>query len=428
MISNYYKTDSYIDDLLQDVLKYGERMTKERPSSYYEMIGRLFIMFGVICTTAGEVYELEKESRRTLLDLIGGDYERRIAVLESLHTGLKRVLGRVPLFRDRDYQKYPQVAVEDILSVKEEFLPLEQLPFCGDRKAQPYYFDATRFAYKMYDIIFLGLEGIVKMFQGMYDHQQMLPSHPEMRAKRWQRMMDDYREHAWEADRQQFLKRRDAHISQYGCDKASLKMLLNQVENEVTNPLIGGMLPTFNWHYLHQEDHVTFIFENRDKLTRELVIQHLKFIHIHELLKQEIALYDLRQPAVGAYADLFTNRAAQELADLLAPIIARNVDFRHHYHYAALAMAMRDTGLIYADRRNGTAMVRFINEAFREHIHKSTLFRYLNRYNDFEKIKDQYEVIRSIINQALGRASKKDYFCQESSDFIERLTAFTKAL
>lgn len=46
MISNYYKTDSYIDDLLQEVLKYGERMTKERPSSYYEMVC-MFLTIGI---------------------------------------------------------------------------------------------------------------------------------------------------------------------------------------------------------------------------------------------------------------------------------------------------------------------------------------------------------------------------------------------
>ena len=46
MVSTYYKTDSYIDDLLQEVLKYGERMTKERPSSYYEMVC-MFLTIGI---------------------------------------------------------------------------------------------------------------------------------------------------------------------------------------------------------------------------------------------------------------------------------------------------------------------------------------------------------------------------------------------
>ena len=44
-----------------------------------------------------------------------------------------------------------------------------------------------------------------------------------------------------------------------------------------------------------------------------------------------------------------------------------------------------------------------------------------------QKIKDQYEVIHSIINQALGRASKKDYFQNESDTFFERLAILRKA-
>ena len=96
-------------------------------------------------------------------------------------------------------------------------------------------------------------------------------------------------------------------------------------------------------------------------------------------------------------------------------------------YYAAWAMAMIDTGLIYADRRNGTAMVRFVNEAFGEQIDKPTLFRYLKRDDDFEKIKEQYEVIRSIINQALGRTSEKDFLQNESDTFFERLVVLRKA-
>ena len=428
MVSTYYKTDSYIDDLLQDVLKYGERMTKERPSSYYEMVGRLFIMFGVISTTAGELYYQEKESRRTLLAIKKIDYHRRIVSFNLLHEGLKGILGAVPLFRDRDYQKYPQVDVDDVLSVREEFKCLEQLPECGQGKAKKTNFDATALAYKMFDMIFLGLKGILMLLQSLHDDQQMLHANPEKRVQRWNRMMEDYREREWEEDKLLLQERLDSHIRQHGRDKASLTRLMNQIDNEATNQLLGGMVTALNRHFLNQKDHITYVFDNRDKLTQEQINSHLRFVHIHQLLEQEIALCDLRQPAIGAYADLFTCRAAQEMAELLAPTIARFVDFKHNYHYAAWAMAMKDAGLIYANRRNGTAMVRFINEAFREQVDKPTLFRYLNKDDDFEKIKDQYEVIHSIIDQALGRASEKDYFCQEDHLFFERLAVITKAM
>ena len=402
MILSYCKSEFCIDDLLRHAMESGDRITKESPVASYEMIGRLFIVFGVVCKTAGEMYELEKESRRTFFDLLGSDYEQQIALFEALRGALKRLLGRVPLFRDRDYQKYPQVTFDDILSVKEEFLPLEQLPFCGNRKAEEVCFDATKLAYKMYDMIFLGLEGIVKILQGMYDHQRMLLVRPEMRAKRWQRMMDDYCENQWKDDERLFQKKREDHIRQYGCDNDSLTKLLNQIDNEAVNQLFGGIVATLNRHYLTQDDHVTFIFENRDRLTREQVTQHLKFIHVHQLLEQEIELYDLRQPAVGAYADLFTNRAAQEMVEMLAPVIARHVDFKHGYQYGAWVKAMIDLKLIRADKRNNTAITRFVIRTFGEQIDKTTLFRCLRNDHDFKKIKDLYQSILSVVHQEIA--------------------------
>ena len=402
MVSTYYKTDSYIDDLLQEVLKYGERMTKERPSSYYEMVGRLFIMFGVISTTAGELYYQVKESRRTLLAIKKIDYHRRIVSLKALNEALKDIFGAVPLFRDRNYQKYPQVTVEEILSVREEFRELEELPFCGEGKAKSTHFDATALAYKMFDTIFLGLKGILLLLQSLHDDQQMLQSNSEMRVQRWKRMMDDYREKEWEDDKRLLQERLNDHIRLHGRDKASLTKLMNQIDNETTDLLLGGMVSTLNWHYLNQDDHVTFIFDNRDKLTQEQINSHLRFVHIHQLLEQEIALCDLRQPAVGAYADLFTCRAAQKMAELLAPTIAKYVDFKHGYQYGAWVNAMIDLKLIRTDKHNGTAINRFVNKTFDEQIDKTTLFRFLSKEGDFEKIRELYEAILSVVRQQLN--------------------------
>ena len=423
-----YKSETCINDLLLHMMESGERMTKESPVANYEMIGRLFIVYGVVCKTAGEMYELEKESRRTFFDLMKSDYVRHIAVFDAQRTALRKVLGSVPLFRDRDYQKYPQVTVEDIPSVREEFMALEQLPFCGYGKVNTVYFDATALAYKMFDMIFLGLEGIIKFLQGMYDHQQMLPVNPGMCVQRWQWMLEDYCKKEWVDDKQLFQKRLDDHISQHGCNKESLTLFLNQFDNDATNQMVDGLVATLNRHYLDQEDHVSFVFENRDKLTREQMVRHLQFIHCRKLLEQEIELCDLRQPALGAYADLFTSRAAQGMAELLSPIIARHVDFRHNYHYAAWAIVMREKGLVYADRRNGSPMATFINKTFGEQIDKTSLNRYLNKDGDFEKIKEQYDVILAIVNQALGREPKKDYFRSEGLEFFERVAILRKAI
>ena len=421
-------TDGCARDLLQNAQKYGERMKEESPYSRLEMAGRLMTLSGAVCTAANSMYKLEKESKRTLLLPHGFDFSRDIAKFIGLKEGLKAVFDKVPFFRDRNYEAFPQATINDIPQIWNNSLALIGLPLCDDGMVGQVFFDAVKFAYELFDMIFLGLDGIIKLHQKLHNDHLALQKSPELRAKRWQYMMSDYQEAEWENDKQSFLRRLDNHIRQHGCNKGSLTALLNQLDIEATNMISCGIVGELNQRYLNQDRHIDFIFENRDTLTKEQMTSHMRYVHFRKLLEEEIALCDLRLPAIGAYADLFTCRAAQEIAELLAPTIARFVDFRHNYHYAAWAMAMIDTGLIYADRRNGTAMVRFVNEAFGEQIDKPTLFRYLKRDDDFEKIKDQYEVIRSIINQALGHVSEKDYFRQEGQEFFERLTVITKAL
>ena len=412
-----YKRDGRINDLLQRVLDYGERMTNEPPFSFYEMEGRLMSLFGAVCVSASMMYHLEKDARRTLLVPQSIDYYRKIPQFKGLYETLKGILGSVPLFRDRDYQKYPQITVEDVLTVKEEFVLLEKLPHCDRGMARSTNFDATALAYKMYDIIFVGLKGIILLLQNMFDDRQKLQTNAEMRARRWQRMMDDYVEKQWDSDRLLVEKRLDEHIRLHGSDKASLMALLHQLDNE-SGRLISLSDPTF-------------IFDNRDTLTQDQVNSYLRYIHCRKLLEQEIALCDLRQPAVGAYADLFTNRAAQELAMLLAPVIAKHVDFRHNYHYAAWAMAMMDMGLIYAERRNGAQMMHFINRYFlkgdNQMKSQNQLTQWINKLagrkfgqltpdnlsktllnkDDFMKLKDAYWQSLSIINKVLQNDLRK---------------------
>lgn len=424
---NYCKRDGCVTDLLLHALKYGERMTKEPPYSFYEMEGRLMTLFGVICSAAGELYYYEKEARRTLLVLHEFDYHRDITKFKSLYEAVKDLLGAIPLFQNRDYLKYPQVTFDEILQVKEELQALEELPFCGSGMKAPD-LDLIDLAYKMYDMIFLGLEGIVKLLQSLFDDHQMLMTNPDMRVRRWQQMMKDYQEKEWKNDKQHFLKRLDEYTRQQGDEKASLTTFLKRLDDEASNLMCDGIVATLNRHYLDQEDHVTFVFEHRDILTREQMVRHLQFIHCRKLLEQEIELCDLRQPALGAYADLFTSRAAQGMAELLSPIIARHVDFRHNYHYAAWAIVMREKGLVYTDRRNGSPMATFINKTFGEQIDKTSLNRYLNKEGDFDKIKGQYDVILAIVNQALGREPKKDYFRSEGLEFFERVAILRKAI
>ena len=311
-----------ISGMLNRVQDYANRMATEEPYANFEMQGRLMGIYGVICKTAAEVYEMERVSRRTLLDPKSINIKRKISQLKGLLETLKGILNDVPLFKYRDFDSYQKITTfDEIIRVKEQFEQLEQLPHSKKGMVKDVNFNATEFAYKMYDIIFLGLEGMILLFQRMLDDQNMLEANPELRLQRLQVMADDLRPSDLSAD-----------------------------------------TPTSN--FLSDQELSDYIFDNRNNLSREQVNAYIRQYISKKQQELQTSLADLRQPAHGIYADLFTSRAAHELAKCLVPTIARNVDFRHKYYYVAWAMAMRDLGLIRTDRRNGLPLMHFINKHF----------------------------------------------------------------
>ena len=64
---------------------------------------------------------------------------------------------------------------------------------------------------------------------------------------------------------------------------------------------------------------------------------------------------------------------------------------------------MVDLKLIRADKRNNTAITRFVIRTFGEQIDKTTLFRCLRNDHDFKKIKDLYQSILSVVHQEIAR-------------------------
>ena len=374
-----------ISGMLNRVQDYANRMATEEPYAMFEMQGRLMGIYGVICKTAAEVYEMERVSRRTLLDPKSINIKRKISQLKGLLETLKGILNDVPLFKYRDYDSYQKITTfDEILRVKEQFEQLEQLPHSKKGMVKDVNFNATEFAYKMYDIIFLGLEGMILLFQRMLDDQKMLEANPELRLQRLQVMADDLRPSDLSAD-----------------------------------------TPTSN--FLSDQELSDYIFDNRNNLSREQVNAYIRQYISKKQQELQTSLADLRQPAHGIYADLFTSRAAHELAKCLVPTIARNVDFRHKYHYVAWAMAMRDLGLIRTDRRNGLPLMHFINKHFLKgsgqiqdqnlltqwlrkllsqkfgHLTPDNLSKTCLTEAGFLKLKDTYWHCLTIINQVLQK-------------------------
>ena len=374
-----------ITGMLNRVQDYANRMATEEPYAMFEMQGRLMGIYGVICKTAAEVYEMERVSRRTLLDPRSFNIQRKISQLRGLLETLKGILNDVPLFQNRDYDSYQKITTfDEILRVKKQFEQLEQLPSSGKGMIKDVNFNATEFAYKMYDIIFLGLEGMILLFQRMLDDQKMLEANPELRLQRLQVMADDFR------------------------------------PTDLT-----AVAPTAD--FLSDQELSDYIFDNRNNLSREQVNAYIRQFISKKQQEMQSSLADLRQPVRGVYADLFTSRAAQELATYLVPTIARRVDFRHKYHYVAWAMAMRDLGLIRTDHRNGLPLMYFINKHFLKgsdqiqdqnlltqwlrkllnqkfgHLTPDNLGKTLLTESDFLKLKDPYWHCLTIINQVLQK-------------------------
>ena len=396
-----------ISDLLQRMLDYGDRFSKEPPVSEFEKQGRLLALYGVICKAAEETCRFEKESRTTLLSFERLDYDRLITRIEAYQGAVRVILIAVPLFRVRNYLKYPQITIDDLLLVREKFMKMEKLPNCDNGMAKRTDIDITSLAYNIYDIIFLGLGTIATTLRQMRDDKLMLSASHELRVKRWNLMMKRYQDSEWEKDKRLFLDKFKAYTTQFGYEKETLEMFLNQLDHEATVYLANGMLASLNLHYLHQDDHLSYIFDHRHELKQEHINRHLCFICCRKLVEQEIELFDLRQPAAGADADLFTCRAAKELVELLIPLIKVRVDFDYSYQFAAWVKAMMDLNLIYSNKdeknkRNGTLIVNYVFKTFTERIDKSTLFSYINKEKEFEKIKEQYELIMNICDSASG--------------------------
>ena len=430
MYINDYLSTNYVNKLLERALVYGNRMVEEPPLWEWEKQGRLLSMYGAVAGAEECLEYFEKATMRTLHTHQPFDHRQMIARFEAVKGGLKIVFDAVPFFRERNYQDYPPLEKEDIPSFKASVRGMEVLPLCGQGKAARTNFDATEVAYMMHDMIFIGLDHIIQLHHNLADDERMLAEKPEKRIQRWNLMMKDYMENDWVKDKQYFQKYMEEHIRQYGHDKASLTVFMNHFERHSTDEATQKMVARINRHYLEKDHPITFIFKARHELTSEDVKQHMYFICCWQLIMQEIELCDLRQPAVGAYNNLFKNRAAKELADLLAPVIAYHVDFKKDYHYAAYALAMKDTGLFQAQKPNGTLIIHYVKVMFNEQIDKSILSRHTKDSKDFKKIEDEYHLILSIINQALGREpmGENHFFQNQDKEFFDRLETLKKAL
>ena len=394
MVINDYNSINYKANPLQNAWTCCDRFIHEIATCEFDKQGRLLSLYGNVKDAADDLEHREKEAYHTLLDHVQLDLDRLMPIIIRIPETIEEIFRIVPLFGERNYDKYPVVKPEDVPVAREKLEAMELLPLCGNRMAKKTIIDATEFAYIMKDLIIFDLQRIRQSLQNIAKNERMLHN-SDKRIERYHRMLKDYQENERESDKLQNRKEWVEHIGQHGRHKESLLAFLSHLEREATNHALG-IEAELNEAYLNEAGHVTFIYEHRRKLTPKQLLNHLRFVNDRNQVLQEMELFDLRQPVPGAEADLFVNRAAKELVELLIPAITDRVDFEYSYQYAAWVKAMMDLKLIYPPKNNRMLITNYVNKKFKEKLDKSTLFRYLNKDEGFEKFKKQYELIMQI--------------------------------
>ena len=422
------KQKQEIAPLLQHTLDVGRCCATAKSWGSSELLGKLFPFYSLTCVAAKTMDEVEDEMHGTMLNLYPMDYSLLSVEVKGMLSMWDQVMSFSPILKHRDYLKYPPVEFDDIQSVRDKYKGVEQLVDGG--MVSGLFIDLCDYVYKMYDIIRLGLNTIFEKLCNLARDVKMLEENSELRVKRWLCMECKYKEVSWENDREKFLRTLNHYIAMHGNTKQTLENFLHYVDVIAVNrqPKLLGLL---NEHYLNDDNYVMFVFANRDQFTNDEIIRHMSFRNCRKLLLQQIERFDLLQPVPGAYGDLFTCRAAQELTELLVPTIATYVDFKHGYQYAAWAMAMMDMKLIHADKRNSVQIMHFVNKHFGEQIDSATtLSRWTGKLfgarfgtldicnleksgytiEEFNKMQDFYWHSLSIINKVLGRNLQTENF------------------
>ncbi|SEI02314.1 hypothetical protein [Xylanibacter ruminicola] len=458
------KQKQEIAPLLQHTLDVGRCCATAKSWGSSDLFGKVFQFYSLTCVAAKTMDEVEHEMHGTMLNLYPMDYSLLSVEVKGMLSMWDQVMSISPILKHRDYLKYPPVELDDIQSVRDKYKGVEQLVDGG--MISGLFIDLCDYVYKMYDIIRLGLNTIFEKLCNLARDVKMLEENSELRVKRWLCMERTYKEVSWENDREKFLRAINHYVAMHGNTKQTLENFLHYVDVIAVNrqPKLLGLL---NEHYLNGDNYVMFVFANRDQFTNDDIIRHMTFRNCRKLLLQQIEHFDLQQPVPGAYGDLFTCRAAQELTELLVPTIATYVDFKHGYQYAAWAMAMMDMKLIHADKRNSVQIMHFVNKHFGEQIDSATtLSRWTGKLfgarfgtldicnleksgytiEEFNKMQDFYWHSLSIINKVLGRNLQtenfaaylykehsnvpdlKNYIDNGNEQFLDRLETLKQAL
>ena len=414
-----------IERKLNHVLDMGKKIIDLYPHiTCTERAALLLAMTAAVRQTAANMRTVAAWLRKNLLDTFRIDYTDFARKVENLHKIWGEELKGAPIFHNLDNQSRPITNPNDIALKEDTDYDLT----IRTSEEDDFDFLETRVglmenASLMCEAIDKGLEQISKTLREIVNDYMKLKADPQQQDYRLKVLEQQYEEMMWEEELERFVSevKEYAELSGDNSKKTYLRYL-NRMDRDATDPLERKTLAELNEWYLGNLRPAAFIVDNRDKLTFEDIALHFRFVRCRRLLKQHVDSFDLLQPADDEYKNLFVNRASQELALLLVPTIGTYVDFRRNYQYAALQMAMQDSGLVYNDSRNGVQMRDYINKAYLKNDKlikdQKTLTDWTGKLlgsmfgtmderhlqgnfslEDFEKMKDYYWLCLSIINK-----------------------------
>lgn len=422
-----------IERKLNHVLDMGKRILDLYPHiTCTERAALLLAMTAAVRQTAANMRTVAALLRKNLLDPFRIDYTDFARKIENLHKIWKEELKGAPIFHNLDNRSLPIIDPNEIALKEDTDYDLA----IRTSEEDGFNFFETRIglmdnAPLMCEVIDKGLEQIGKTLREIVDEYLELKADVQKQDEILRELEKQYEEMMWEEEKKRFISEVEEY-TEIGRDKTKkiYQRYLERLDREATDPLERKTLAELNEWFLAKQRAAAFIVEHRDKLNFEDIALHFRFVRCRYLLQLHIESFDLHLPADEEYKDLFVNRAAQELAFCLQPIIGITVDFRYNYQYAALQMAMQDLGLIYTERGNGIQMMNFVNSKYKPDIKDQTTltqwtgkllgnkFGSMDENNlkgnftlkDFEKIKDCYWLCLSIINKIVQVDLSESHF------------------
>lgn len=210
------------------------------------------------------------------------------------------------------------------------------------------------------------IKGIVEKIEKLIADLKNLKRNPELRLARMEAMEQYYLKHLWPQDK----KLMEARVEGEQRDDDNkgkttsqiIQGIIRDFESDCERNCDNKLLRYINQHRHDKAEVAKTAVENRDKLSFDDMMSHLKYRECRRLLEIKIKRMVLLAPCPTYQGKLFTNNAAYELAKLLGKAFYNYVVFDKKRKAAFIYAAFKDTRIILEKENNAKLMADFIND------------------------------------------------------------------